>query len=99
MDHAVDVRRRRGRGVEHACPPGTPMTIALRFHGMSFRYAGSAEPALRDVTFDVHQGEVVALAGVPGSGTSTLLLVAGGYAPRLVGGALEGVREVDARMP
>lgn len=71
----------------------------LHLLGATFRYAGSAEPALRDVTLDVAAGELVLLSGRVGSGTSTLLLVGGGYAPRLVGGTLEGSRTLGARQP
>jgi energy-coupling factor transporter ATP-binding protein EcfA2 len=71
----------------------------LRLERATFRYAGSVAPALVEATLEVRAGELVALAGRPGSGTSTLLLVAGGYAPRLVGGTLEGSRDIGARRP
>ena len=67
--------------------------------GASFRYAGAKEPALDGLTFAAGAGELVALAGHAGAGTSTLLLVAGGYAPRVVGGTLAGERSLDARQP
>jgi energy-coupling factor transporter ATP-binding protein EcfA2 len=62
----------------------------LRFDRVSYRHAGARTPALADVTLEVSPGEVVALAGAPGAGTSTFLLVAGGFAPRLIGGTLVG---------
>lgn len=71
----------------------------VRFRDAGFRYAGADRPALSSLSFEVGRGEVVALTGTPGSGTSTLLLVAGGYAPRLVGGALTGGVEIAARAP
>ncbi len=71
----------------------------LRLDGATFRYAGAAEPALDRIALEIHAGELIGLAGRPGSGTSTLLLVAGGYAPRLVGGTLTGTRELAARRP
>jgi energy-coupling factor transporter ATP-binding protein EcfA2 len=71
----------------------------VRFHGCSYRFPGSAEPALADLTLAIGRGEVVAVAGAAGSGTSTLLLVAGGYAPRLLGGTLAGTRASEARRP
>jgi ATP-binding cassette, subfamily B, bacterial MsbA len=46
---------------------------ALRFEGVSFRYPGSAELTLRDVTLDVRRGEVVAFVGMSGAGKSTLI--------------------------
>jgi ATP-binding cassette, subfamily B, bacterial MsbA len=48
-------------------------TGALRFEGVSFRYPGSAELTLRDVTLDVRRGEVVAFVGMSGAGKSTLI--------------------------
>jgi energy-coupling factor transporter ATP-binding protein EcfA2 len=74
------------------------MTL-LRLSRATFRYAGSSDPAVAGVDLEVRAGELVAVLGAPGSGTSTLLLVAGGYAPRLVGGSLEGSRELHARRP
>ena len=65
----------------------------------TFRYAGSKEPALDGITFAAEAGELVALAGHAGAGTSTLLLVAGGYAPRVVEGTLTGERSIGAVQP
>jgi len=75
------------------------VSAVLRFADASFRYAGEQTPALAALDFEVAAGEIVALTGAPGSGTSTLLLVAGGYAPRLVGGTLSGLVELAARAP
>jgi len=70
-----------------------------RFDGCSYRYPGADRPALAGITFEVGRGEVVAVGGEVGAGSSTLLLVAGGYAPRLLGGALEGTRACAAMRP
>lgn len=75
------------------------MSVVVQLRQAGFRYAGSDVPALSGIDAEISAGEVVALAGPPGSGTSTLLLVAGGYAPRLVAGALTGERRLDARQP
>lgn len=75
------------------------MTTRARLRNAWFRYAGSAAPALAGVNAEFAAGELVALAGPAGSGTTTLLLVAGGYAPRLVGGALTGERDLAATRP
>lgn len=74
------------------------MTL-LRLRNTWFRYAGAEAPALAGLLAEFSAGEIVALQGPPGSGTSTFLLVAGGYAPRLVGGDLHGERELAARQP
>lgn len=71
----------------------------VRLRNAWFRYAGAEHPALTGLMLEISAGEIVALAGPPGSGTSTLLLVLGGYAPRLVGGALTGEYDLLARQP
>jgi energy-coupling factor transporter ATP-binding protein EcfA2 len=74
-------------------------TTLLRFADVGYRHAGADAPALTAVSLDVQRGEVVHVAGAPGSGTSTFLLVAGGFAPRLVGGRLEGRLTSAVRRP
>jgi ATP-binding cassette, subfamily B, bacterial MsbA len=46
---------------------------ALRFEGVSFRYPGSPDLTLRDITLEVRRGEVVAFVGMSGAGKSTLI--------------------------
>jgi energy-coupling factor transporter ATP-binding protein EcfA2 len=71
----------------------------LRFADLTFRHAGAVAPALADLTLEVSPGEVVALVGAPGAGATTFLLVAGGFAPRLIGGTLEGALHTAAARP
>jgi ABC-type multidrug transport system fused ATPase/permease subunit len=55
---------------------------ALNLENVSFSYPGTAEPALKDVSLTVKQGQKVALVGASGSGKSTVLrLITGDYAP------------------
>lgn len=75
------------------------MSAVVRMREVSFAYAGAGAPALEDVTLEIARGEVVAVAGPAGSGTTTFLLVAGGFAPRVTGGALAGEREIGAERP
>lgn len=44
----------------------------LRFERVTFRYPGSSQPALRDVSFQVNPGETVAIVGSSGAGKSTI---------------------------
>jgi energy-coupling factor transport system ATP-binding protein len=63
---------------------------ALRFEHVTYTYPGAAEPALRDVSFEVAEGEVCLLAGLSGQGKSTLLRAACGLAPHFHGGSFAG---------
>lgn len=71
----------------------------LALEGVTFRYPATDAPALVDVSLEVAGGEVVALVGSVGAGASTLLLVAGDLAPRVVGGRLEGRVTFDGDGP
>jgi ATP-binding cassette subfamily B multidrug efflux pump len=52
--------------------PGTP---AIRFEHVTFAYDPERAPVLRDVSFEVGAGEMVAIVGHTGSGKSTLGLL------------------------
>lgn len=71
----------------------------LALEEVSFWYPATATPAVADVSLAVAPGEVTALVGHAGAGTSTLLLVAAGLAPRVTGGRLAGTvrRDAEAR--
>jgi energy-coupling factor transport system ATP-binding protein len=69
----------------------------LTLQDVSYRYAGTARPALRDVTMSLADGEIVGVVGANESGKSTLSLVAAGLAPRSVGGTLQGRMLIDGR--
>lgn len=69
----------------------------LNLERVTFRYPGASGPSLRDVSLSVAAGEVVGVVGASEAGKSTLCLVAGGLAPRVTGGSLEGRLRVDGR--
>jgi energy-coupling factor transport system ATP-binding protein len=69
------------------------MTV-LDLRGLTYRYPGAAAPALRDVTLEVEEGELVVLAGESASGKSTLLRVASGLVPHFHGGRIDGEAEI-----
>ena len=69
----------------------------LSFSDFHYTYAGAERPALRDVTVDVDQAELIVLAGRSGSGKSTLLRAACGLVPHFHGGRFGGEVVVDGR--
>jgi len=50
-----------------------PLNNELSFSAVSFSYAPEESPVLRDITFTLHRGEMLGLAGASGSGKSTLI--------------------------
>jgi subfamily B ATP-binding cassette protein MsbA len=72
---------------------------AIRFENVSFEYESDA-PVLRDVSFEVRPGEVIALVGPSGAGKTTLVdLVARFYDPTAGRITIDGIdlREFSAR--
>lgn len=45
----------------------------VTFDHVTFRYFGSSDPVLRDISFQVEPGQIVALLGATGSGKSTII--------------------------
>lgn len=45
----------------------------VRFENVTFRYFGSGEPVLNDVSFEAKPGETIALLGATGSGKTTII--------------------------
>jgi ATP-binding cassette subfamily B protein len=63
---------------EEAGDPVPESFLELRVEHLGFRYPGTERDALRDVSFSIRAGEVVALVGENGSGKTTLAKVLAG---------------------
>lgn len=65
-------------------------TPLIEVSHVTFRYKVQANPTLRDVTFDIREGERVLIAGASGSGKSTMMRLLNGLIPSAYPGTLEG---------
>jgi energy-coupling factor transport system ATP-binding protein len=63
---------------------------AIAFSRVTYCYPEGSQPALRDVTLQIEQGELCLLAGRSGQGKSTLIRAACGLVPHFHGGTFAG---------
>jgi energy-coupling factor transport system ATP-binding protein len=70
---------------------------ALSIEALSYRYAGAEKRTLNGISLEVAPGEFVVLAGLSGSGKTSLLRAACGLVPHFHGGELEGRASVAGR--
>lgn len=53
--------------------PLPPVEGNIKFENVTFRYFGSGDPVLKDVSFETKPGQTVALLGATGSGKTTII--------------------------
>ena len=70
------------------------MKTAINLTDVSFTYEGSPESALNSVSFEVNEGEVVALVGPSEAGKTTLCMTLNGLIPHEFRGQFKGNVEV-----
>ena len=63
--------------------------IDIEFRNVTFSYAGSEKPALKNINLTVHAGEIVLITGPAGSGKTTLCNCMNGLIPHDDEGHLE----------
>jgi energy-coupling factor transport system ATP-binding protein len=71
----------------------------IHFEHLTYTYPGAAEPALKDVSLELPEGELILVIGPSGSGKSTLLRCINGLVPHFSGGALAGNVRVQGMDP
>ena len=67
----------------------------LTLEAASYRYAGATHDSLHGVSIDLLAGGLSGLVGAAEAGKTTLCLVLGGLAPRVIGGDLRGTLCID----
>ena len=69
----------------------------ISFKNFSFQYQAQAEPTLKDISFDIAQGEKVLILGPSGSGKSTLAQCLNGIVPNIYKGEAQGQVTIDGQ--
>ena len=65
-------------------------SVSLSIQNLTFQYRIRQQPAITDIHFDLHPGELMMLAGSSGCGKTTLMRCINGLIPRTYHGELSG---------
>ena len=69
----------------------------INIENVNFRYKGSGESGLHDITLNIADGETVLLCGASGCGKTTITRLINGLIPHYYKGELEGTVTVNGR--
>ncbi|MGD8454816.1 MAG: ABC transporter ATP-binding protein [Anaerolineales bacterium] len=72
----------------------TSNNLPLKINDLTFQYRIREEPAVRNISLDLHTGELMLVAGASGCGKTTLMRCINGLIPRTYRGTLEGEVEL-----
>jgi len=72
----------------------TALSSAITVDDLWFKYIGSEDWVLKEVSFTVREGETVVIMGPSGCGKSTLMYVLVGMIPHIIKGTIKGRVEV-----
>ena len=65
-------------------------TLPLSVENLAFRYRDRSSPAIQDISFSIHPGEILLVAGASGCGKTTLIRCVNGLIPRSYKGERTG---------
>lgn len=70
--------------------PGVKMTKMIEIENFSYRYPNQTEFCLKNINFEIKEGEFIFITGKSGCGKSTLAKCLNGTIPHIIGGEIEG---------
>ncbi|WP_322506695.1 ABC transporter ATP-binding protein [Anaerolinea sp.] len=70
--------------------PNNHSSLPLIVENLTFRYERRDKPAIKNISFSIHPGQIVLLAGSSGCGKTTLMRCINGLAPNIYKGEMTG---------